>query len=316
MTPMHGEGQTVTMSGHTATDGARGLGDTDYDVIADGLRFPEGPRWHDDALWFADVHDGRVLRVDPDDAKGPDGRSAAVTVAELDTAPSGLGFLPDGRLLIASGTDRTLYRREPDGALAVHADLSAIALWQLNDMCVDAAGRAYVGDYGDDSAPPAPPRPADLLRVDPDGTATAAAGSMLFANGMVTADDGATLIVAETRSAPGRLTAFTIGADGSLAGRRTLCEFDESVMPDGIAIDDAGNVWVASPFSGEVLRVDARGEVDRRLAVPNPYAVALRTPADGAAGGGELYVCSSPDWKPENTASVRGGRILRITLTH
>ncbi|QDQ98788.1 SMP-30/gluconolactonase/LRE family protein [Tomitella fengzijianii] len=280
----------------------------DFEVIAEGLRFPEAPRWHDGALWFSDVYAGRVLRVDPASGAAPE------AMAELDTAPCGLGFLPDGSLLILSGTDRVVYRREPDGRLAVHADLSELAAWQLNDMCVDAAGRAFVGDYGDDSAPPEPPRPADLIRVDPDGTAAAAAGGMMFANGMVTTGDGATLIVAETRAVPGRLTAFSIGADGVLTGRRTLCEFDGDVMPDGIAIDGADNVWVASPFTQEILRVDAGGTVDRRLAVPHPYAVALRRPDDGAAGAGELFVCSSPDWRPDVTATQRAGRVLRITL--
>ncbi len=280
----------------------------DFTVIAEDLRFPECPRWHDGALWFSDVYDGRVLRLDPV------GRCEPEVMAELDTAPAGLGFLPDGRLLVASGTDRTVYRREHDGRLAVHADLADVAAWQLNDMFVDAAGRAYVGDYGDGSAPPEPARPADLIRVDPDGAAASAAGGLMFANGIVTTDDGATLIVAETRSVPGRLTAFSVGADGTLAGRRTLCDFDGGVMPDGIAIDGDDNVWVASPFTQEILRVDAGGAVDRRLAVPHPYAVALRRRSDGGAGGGELFVCSSPDWRPEVTATDRAGRILRITL--
>ncbi|WP_200174637.1 SMP-30/gluconolactonase/LRE family protein [Tomitella cavernea] len=280
----------------------------DFTVIAEDLRFPECPRWHDGALWFSDVYDGRVLRLDPARWFEPE------VMAELDTAPAGLGFLPDGRLLVASGTDRIVYRREPDGRLAVHADLSDLAAWQLNDMCVDAIGRAYVGDYGDGSAPPDPPCPADLIRVDPDGAASAAADGLMFANGIVTTADGATLIVAETRSAPGRLTAFSIGDDGTLADRRTLCAFDGDVMPDGIAIDGADDVWVASPFTQEILRVDAGGAMDRRLAVPHPYAVALRRPEHGGAGGGELFVCSSPDWRPEVTATERGGRILRITL--
>lgn len=270
-------------------------------VVLDGLCFPEGPRWHEGALWFSDVHAGQVLRLDPD-------TGAAAVMAALDTAPSGLGFLPDGTLLIASGTDRTVYRRGPDGALTVHADLSALASWQLNDMHVDAAGRAYVGDYGDGSAPPDPPRPADLLLVAPDGTARPAAGGMHFANGMATLDDGRTLVVAETRAEPGRLTAFTVAGDGALSGRRTLCTFAPGVLPDGIAADGAGNVWVASPFTGHLLRVSPSGTVDRTLAVPHPYAVAHRP----GPGDGVLYVCSSPEWRPDEARANRAGAILRV----
>ena len=281
--------------------------DHDWEVVLDGLRFPEGPRWHDGALWFSDVHAGKVYRLDLD------GGTSRV-VAELGTAPSGLGFLPDGRLLISSGTDLRVYRRDHDGVLSVHADLSELASWQLNDMCVDGRGRAYVGDYGDGSAPPAPPRPTDLLRVDPDGSTHVAAAEMMFANGMVVSADGGTLVVAETRSAPGRLTAFSITDHGTLTGRRTLCEFEPHVLPDGLAIDAADNVWVASPFSDELFRVTPQGTVDRRIAVPTPYAVAVRSTGEGSGGGEELVVCSSPEWRPEATAAEPGGRILRTVL--
>ncbi len=277
---------------------------TGPETVADGLCFPEGARWHDGALWFSDVHAGEVLRLDPDTGDRD-------VVAALGTAPSGLGFLPDGRLLIASGTDLTVRRREHDGTLVCHADLSGSALWQLNDMYVDGAGRAYVGDYGDDSAPPSPPRPAPLLRVDPDGTVTAAADGLQFANGIGATAGGRTLLVAETRSEPGRLSAFSVGAGGELGARRTFCVFGPGVMPDGIAVDPDDNVWVASPFSGEVLRVAADGAVDRRIAAPDPYAVAFRPTASGA---GELFVCSSPDWRPEEARARRGGRILRVRI--
>lgn len=278
-----------------------------WEVVADGFRFPEGPRWHDGHLWFSDVHAGLVYRVDVDSG-------ATHEVARTDTAPSGLGFLPDGRLLVASGTDLKVLRREADGTLAVHADLTHLASWQLNDLCVDGGGRAFVGDYGDGSAPPDPARPTDLLRVDPDGSAHVAASEMLFANGMVVTGDGGTLIVSETRSVPGRLTAFTLGRDGALTDRRSLCEFGSGVMPDGLAIDPEDNVWVASPFTGEVIRVNRSGEVEVRVAVSNPYAVAYRPVADGARGAGELFVCSSPDWRPEATSARPGGSILRAVV--
>ena len=271
-------------------------------TMLDGLCFPEGPRWHDHALWFSDIYANRVIRLDPTTGQSEE-------VAHVPGGPSGLGFLPDGRLLIASGQDRTVYRRESDGALGVHADLSALATWHLNDMFVDPSGRAYVGNYGDDSAPPTPPRPADLILVEPDGAARVVAGDMMFANGMAATTDRATLVVAETRAAPGRLTTFAIADDGSLSNRATLREFEQTVFPDGIAIDEADNIWVASPFSGEVIQVSREGEILRRIPIASPYAVAL-----GGQHGEHLYVCCSDDWQPERALALKTGRIVRIDL--
>lgn len=278
------------------------MNDPAAETLVDGLAFPEGARWHDGALWFSDTHAREVLRLVPG--------GAPERVARVPGRPSGLGFLPDGRLLIASTHDRRVLRREHDGTLVLHADLSAIATWHVNDMVVDAHGRAYVGNYGDASAPPAPPQPAELALVDPDGTARAVASELLFANGLVVSGDGATLIVAETRAAPGRLTAFAIDPrDGSLSGRRTLIEFDAAVFPDGLAIDAEDGVWVASPFSAEVIRVTAAGEISDRLAIADPYAVAL-----GGADGRDLFVCTSGTWLPEQAERERSGAIRRLRV--
>ena len=186
---------------------------TDAETLVDGLTFPEGVRWHDGALWFSDMHAARVQRLDPG--------AEPVTVAAVPECPSGLGFLPDGRPLVVSMHDRRLLRIEADG-VAEHADLSALAPWHCNDMWVDEQGRAYVGNFGDGSAPPDPPTPTVLILVEPDGAARVVADDLWFPNGIVVSADGSTLIVAETRSVPGRLTAFSIAADGGLSERRTL----------------------------------------------------------------------------------------------
>jgi len=268
-------------------------------TLVEDLAFPECPRWHEGALWFTDVAAGEIVRVDPV-------TGATELVSSVAGHPAGLGFLPDGRLLIAVGETRQLLRREPDGELVVHADLSGLATGMLNDMHVDARGRAYVGNYGDDSVPPAPPYPAVLTLVDPDGSVRPAADGMRFANGIHLTPDGATLVVAETRATPGCLTAFDVADDGSLSGRRTVAEFEPGVLPDGIAMAPDASTWVASPFSGEVLHVSADGEVVDRLEVESPYAVAL-------GGDGELYVCVAPTWEPGPALELRGGAILRFS---
>jgi sugar lactone lactonase YvrE len=272
---------------------------TASETLAEGLTFPEGVRWHDGALWFSDMHAHTVQRLEPG--------GALEVVAEIPECPSGLGFLPDGRPLVVSMHDRRLLRLDEDGPHE-HADLSALAPWHINDMYVDRHGRAYVGNFGDGSAPPAPPSPTVLLLVEPDGEARVVAEDLWFPNGIALSADGGTLIVAETRSVPGKLTAFTVAADGSLSGRRTLASF-EGGFPDGIAIDAEDGVWIAFPFGDELVRVTADGEIDQRLPFPSPYAVAL-----GGPGGRDLFVATAPSWIPEEAEKLRGGQVHRLAV--
>lgn len=179
-------------------------------TVASGFHFLEAPRWHDDRIWFSDFYGHRVLSARED---GSGLRTEAIVPGQ----PSGLGWLPDGRLLVASMLDRLVLRREPDGALVTHADLSARATGHLNDMVLDAGGRAYVGNFGFDLMGGAPPRATSLHRVDPDGTVAEAAAGLWFLNGMVITPDGM-LIVGETFG--NRCTAFDLAADGRLANRR------------------------------------------------------------------------------------------------
>lgn len=268
--------------------------------LSTGHVFPECPRWHEGALWFTDVYAGQVVRLDIDSGESE-------IVAAVDGHPAGIGFLPDGRLIIAHGASRTLLRREADGSLVQHADLTDIATGSLNDMHVDASGRAYVGNYGDTSAPPAPPFPSKLALVLPDGTASAVADDMLFPNGCGLSADGRTLVVAETRATPGRLSAFAVAEDGTLSNRRTLVEFGEGVFPDGIAVAPDDSVWVASPFNNQLIHVSADGAILEEVEVPTPYAVALAGPDRDV-----LIACSSPSWEPEIAMRDRAGAILRV----
>jgi len=268
-------------------------------VLLDSLRFPEGPRWHDDALWFSDMHDGRVVRLDA--------RGRAETVFALDgDEPSGLGWLPDGRLLVVAMHARKLLRRERDGRLVPHAELGALAHFHANDMVVDAMGRAYVGNFGFDLNGGAAQCATNLALVHPDGRVEVASDDMMFPNGTVITPDGRTLIVGETFRAC--LTAFDVGSDGRLSNRRVWAQLDRAV-PDGICLDAEGAIWVASPVSKGVLRVREGGQIIERIEVEHQaYACML-----GGADRRTLYVCTAETHDPSKTGT-RGGRIEAVEV--
>ena len=267
-------------------------------VLLDGLVFPEGPRWHAGRLWFSDMHAHRVMTVDL--------AGRAETVVEVPGQPSGLGWLPDGRLLVVSMTDRRLLRLDP-GGLTVAADLSTLASFHCNDMVVDARGRAYVGNFGFDLIARAPFAPAELVLVPPDGAARVVARDLAFPNGCVITPDGRTLIVGE--SGASRLTAFTIEPDGSLVDRRLWARL-ENVVPDGICLDDEGAIWVASPVGNDVVRVRAGGTVVDRVRVSTvPFACML-----GGPDRRTLFVATAESHEPEVTQARRSGRIEVATV--
>lgn len=273
-------------------------------TILDGLWFGEGPRWHDDRLWFSDMHGHRVVRTDLD------GNSETVLEMGWDE-PSGLGWLPDGRLLVVAMSSRKLVRLEPDGSLTEHADLSSIADGDINDMIVAADGTAYVGHMGYRiHEPGAQRRTAETIRVTPDGEVSVAAGGLEAPNGHALTDDGRTLIVAE--SAAMRLSAFDVAADGSLSNRRVFAELvpePDTVPvspPDGICLDAEGAVWYADPIGARVVRVSEGGAVldQHRFDDVIPVACVL-----GGAERRSLCVCVAADWRREVVRRSATGRI-------
>ena len=265
-------------------------------VLLDGLAFPEGPRWHDGKFYFSDMHAHQVLEVDMS------GKSRVV--CEVPAWPSGLGWLPDGRMLIVSMTDRKLMRLDRDGLKTV-ADMSKLAPFHCNDMVVDAQGRAYVGNFGFDLHANETPRGTTLVMVAADGVARIVAEEMMFPNGMVITPDGKTLIVGETFAR--RLTAFDIAADGSLKNRRVWAELDR--LPDGICLDAENAIWVACPTASEVIRVKQGGEVTERIKVEtDAFACML-----GGPDGRTLFVATSASSDPVKCSTDRTGR---IEITH
>jgi YD repeat-containing protein len=272
---------------------------SDTEVLIDDLVFPEGPRWHDGKLWFSDMYEYRVKTVDPD------GR--VEVVVEVPGTPSGLGWDPEGRLLVVSMADRRLLRWAGDGLDEV-SDLSGLSPFQFNDLVVDAEGRAYTGNFGFDIHSGAKRAPAIIARVDIDGRATVAADDLKFPNGMVITPDGSTLIVGETFGH--RVTAFHIATDGSLDDRRVFAEADE-LVPDGMCLDAEGAVWVANPVKHEVARVREGGEVVERVSTGDRGAYACML---GGVDRRTLYVCTSLTHDPDESVRLRSGRIEQVRV--
>src|SRR5438045_3755696 len=177
-------------------------------TLTTGLAIGESPRWHDGRLWLSDMGAGEVVAVD---AAG-----RREVVAAVPAMPMGTGWLPDGRMLIVSARDGRLLRREPDGSLATHADLTGLARYPWSDMVVDGRGYAYVGNIGFDF--PAGAFAPGTLALVRDGAARQVADGLAFPNGLAVTPDGGTLIVAESYAH--RLTAFDVAGDGRLANRR------------------------------------------------------------------------------------------------
>jgi sugar lactone lactonase YvrE len=275
-------------------------------TLVDGLVFGEGPRWHDGALWFSDIHDRVVYRA------AMDGTLDEVVRVPHDE-PSGLGWLADGRMLIVAMDTQKLLRLEPDGRLSEHADLTPLARGSINDMIVAADGTAYVGDMGARIFDEGSTRvPGQTIRVTPDGDVSCAADDLASPNGHILTEDGRTLIVAE--SGAGRLTAFDVDVDagGTLTGRRAYAELHPAkdgvrfAPPDGICLDAEGAVWVADPMGARVFRVREGGEVTDSIAFDGVIPVACVL---GGADRRTLLMCVAIDWHRESTMRARTGRI-------
>lgn len=274
-------------------------------VLADGIYFGEGPRWHDGRLWFSDFHARAVKSVAPG--------GGLRTEFEIDDRPSGLGWMPDGSLLVVSMAKRRLLRRAPDGTMRVHAELGHIATFDCNDMVVDRAGRAYVGNFGFDldaaltergsDAVLADHPTADLALVHPDGRVEVARTGLHFPNGSVITPDGRTLIVGETLGA--RLTAFDIAADGRLSNRRDWATIAPRI-PDGIALDAEGAIWVANPIAPECVRVAQGGKILEVIDTGDPcYACML-----GGEDGRTLFMLTAKTSIGHEAAKTPQGRLL------
>ena len=219
-------------------------------TLMTGIVFGESPRWHEGRLWFSDWGAEELIAIDLE------GNSeVAVRVRSF---PFCIDWLPDGRLLIVSSRDRAVLRREPDGSLVTHTELSGLSDGGWNEIVVDGRGNAYVNGGGFDLLAGEEFAPGIVARATPDGSARQVADGIAFPNGMVVTPDNSALIVAESYAS--RLTAFDIAADGGLSNRRVWADLGAGV-PDGICLDAEGAVWYADVPNKRCVRVREGGEV-------------------------------------------------------
>lgn len=275
-----------------------------------GVNFGEGVRWHGGRFWYSDFYKHQVSSVAPD--------GSAKVELQIDDRPSGLGWLPDGRLLAVAMTSQRLLRRENDGSVVLHADLKGLAKFHANDMIVDAHGNAFIGCFGFDldayieehgagplfGEPGAPTAP--IVKVTPDGKASIASPGHKFPNGMAFINGGKTLIVAEC-FIPG-LSAFDIDASGTLSNRRVWAQLSKdppSLVPDGICADSEGAIWCANALGKECVRVGEGGKIlDRVETSMNAFSCAL-----GGADGRSLVIATAPSSNAEVAAKEAKGML-------
>jgi len=265
------------------------------ELLIDGLTFPECGRWHESKLWFSDVDEGRIKTLDLE------GRCD--TVVEIPGFAAGLGWAPNGDLLVVGASEHKVFRWDGSG-LSEYADLGGLGQTFFNDMVARGNGDVYVGTISHDLLSDAEPTPASIALVQSDGTSRLVADGLALPNGMVITPDGRTLICGETLGA--RYTAFDIEEDGTLSNARLWAQVPGET-PDGCCIDADGGIWFASFASRSVVRVLPGGELTDRIPVvdTNPYGCML-----GGADRRTLFIMCADTHERPKTLELKSGRIF------
>src|SRR3954464_5085656 len=269
-------------------------------TLMTGIAFGESPRWHDDRLWFADWGAQEVVALDLD------GTSEVAVRVRFPSFPMCIDWLPDGRLLIVSSIDRLLLRREPDGSLVTHADLSGLSEpghpW--NEIVVDGRANAYINNQGFEF-PGGEFAPGTIALLTPDGSPRQVADGIAFPNGMAVTPDNSTLIIAESYG--NRLTAFDVAADGGLSNRRVWADVQDGV-PDGICLDAENAVWYGDVPNKRCVRVREGGEVLQMIELDRGCFACML----GGADRRQLFLMAT-EWN--GTANMADGSRMGQVLT-
>ena len=237
--------------------------------FVDGIVYGEGPRWHDGRLWFTDGFADRVYSV---------GESGDIVVEAHVPSASGLGWLPDGTLVVSALFDTKIYHVDPRGVILTTFDVSDIA-WSTNDLLVTPGGHVYVDIYAEDR------NGGDGVGlVSHDGSVQIVASGLSVPNGLGLLPDG-TLVLNETRGP--LIHAFPVHPDGTLGASSVFADLGHGRQPDGLCVDVEGGVWVGCFSTGEFLRVIKGDTITHRVEIDKGWAVA---PALGGADGRTLYM--------------------------
>jgi sugar lactone lactonase YvrE len=267
----------------------------DVKTLLTGLGFGESPRWHESRLWFSNWGAEEVVAVDL--------QGKSEVMVRMPSFPFSIDWLPGGRLLVTSGRDGQLRRLDPDGSLAIHADLTPLA-GGWNEIVVDGRGNTYVNGGGFDLLAGEKYAPGIIALVTPDGAARQVADGIAFPDGMAVTPDNSTLLVAESYGK--RLTAFAIAADGTLSRRRVWADLGDGV-PDGICLDADGAVWYGDVPNKRCVRVGEGGKVLQTIQLDRGcFACAL-----GGATGRTLFLMAA-EWRgvDKMTDGARTGQVL------
>jgi len=270
-------------------------------IIFDGLAFPGCPRWHAGALWFVDRHEGQVVTM-----RGP---NDATVAAEVPGGAAGLGWLPDGTLVVGAAAERTVLALRGD-SLEPLVHLRDFGTFPLNDLTVSPAGRLYTTDYGTDPAGGEAPVPTAMIcleALDDGWDAWVVLDELQVPDGSVFTADGSELIVAEAMAQ--RLDVYPVHDDGSLGEGSVFAEVAPNLAA-GPTVDSEGAVWACDPLNSGVMRaVRGVGALDW---------IPLEQPAFGCALGGPsgrtLFVCTAATSDPSETSTARSGRIEAIQV--
>jgi sugar lactone lactonase YvrE len=250
----------------------------DLHILMTGLAFGESPRWHNGRLWFSNWTAQEIIAVDPQ------GKSEVIVRLPFSAFPFSIDWLPDGRMLIVSSSDRPLLRQESDGALVKHAELTG----GFNEIVVDSRGNAYINGAGFNPLAGETFAPGSITLVTSDGTPRQVAEGIAFPNGMAITPDNSTLIVADSYGK--RLSAFDIADDGGLSRQRVWAELGEGV-PDGICMDVEGAVWYADVPNKCCVRVREGGQVLQRVELDRGCFACML----GGEDGKTLFILAA-DW--------------------